>query len=378
MLHDAVGVYDTQEPGYEGNTLAGAWRKCRDRTAPSGEQQKELESIRKGALAAQVSVCEIQKSLEAKRPCVAKTIELDDLLLAAEKISAHAEREVLLIETQGFLMQASRLPLPQATAQAAAEAKRWNAHRVRMEAIARKDARLCRRGDPCGYEALFRDIATAETYLSDLAKGQALRSAGTVAFDEQFEKLDPARWILQGQPQVVGGRLETKAPGGWSNRCGIATRQAYALEKDRPLIVEFTLSPLKMGVDSQMFASTTETGTDSYRFAFYGPASRFGIYTRSEHELPGPWVDKSAGWRLRAESAPVELNKQYRVCAEIRLGSFRVVVRMTGDSDWEMPFWDSRDIPMDALPETRLGFADVEPDGSTASSRWGPIVISRP
>jgi hypothetical protein len=91
--------------------------------------------------------------------------ELDDLLLAAEKIAAHAEREVLLIDTQGFLTRAPRLPPPAAAAQAAAEANRWSAHRARIEAIARREAHLYRQGDPCGHSALLRDIATVEALI---------------------------------------------------------------------------------------------------------------------------------------------------------------------------------------------------------------------
>ena len=39
--------------------------------------------------------------------------------------------------------------------------------------------------------------------------------------------------------------------------------------------------------------------------------------------------------------------------------------------------WDSGEVPMDPLNETRLGFVDVEPPGSTARSRWGAIVIQK-
>jgi hypothetical protein len=36
---------------------------------------------------------------------------------------------------------------------------------VRVEAIARRDARLYQSGDPCGHESLLRDIATVELQL---------------------------------------------------------------------------------------------------------------------------------------------------------------------------------------------------------------------
>jgi hypothetical protein len=101
------------------------------------------------------------------------------------------------------------------------------------------------------------------------------------------------------------------------------------------------------------------------------------VYTRSERELRGPWLDTSAGWRLRTASGPVELGKAYRVRAEIRRGAFRVVVRAADDGEWDLPFWDSHTVPMDALPATRLRFADAEPEGSTAASRWERILIRR-
>ena len=249
---------------------------------------------------------------------------------------------------------------------------------MRWEAIARRDARLCRSGDPCGHGAVLRDIAIIEAHLSGLAKTQPSGRPGDVLLEERFETLDPARWIVLGKPQVVGGRLETSVPGGWDNRCGIATREMLTLDEARPLVVEFTLTPVKMGVDSQIFASATDTGIDSFRFAFYGPVNRFGVFTQSERELRGPWLDSRAGWFLRAESGPVESGKEYRVRAEIRRESFRVVVRAANDTAWDVPFWDSNTVPMDALQATHLRFADAEPKGSTAASRWQDILIQRP
>jgi hypothetical protein len=375
-LHDVVGVYDTQEPGYDGNTLCGALRKCRDLTAsPTG--RAGLAKIHSAAIAVQATVREVQASLESQRASLRKKRELDDLLAAGEKIAAHAEREVLLIDAQGFLTQAPRLPPPAAAAQAAVLAKRWRAHRARIEAVARIDARLYQSGDPCGHGALLRDIAAVESHLAGLAKEQPSGRPGDVLLEERFETLDPTRWIVLGKPRVAGGHLETSALGGWENRCGIATRQPLALEEARPLVVEFTLTPVKMGIDSQIFGSATETGIDSYRFSFYGPVNRFGVYTQSERALPGPWLDTSAGWRLRTASGPVELGKEYRVRAEIRRATFRVAVRAANDSPWDPPFWDSHAVPMDGLGATRLRFADVEPEGGAAASRWERILIQR-
>ena len=108
-LHDVVGVYDTQEPGYQGNTLMGAMRKCRELTASSGESNEALKKIHNAALGIQAVVGDVRASLESKAPRVQGKRELNELLRAAEKIAAHAEREVLLIETQEFLRRAPSL-----------------------------------------------------------------------------------------------------------------------------------------------------------------------------------------------------------------------------------------------------------------------------
>jgi hypothetical protein len=169
-LHDVVGVYDTQEPGYQDNTLMGAFRKCRDLLRKSDKGQESLAKIRTAALAVQATGSQVRISLEKQRPFLGNKHELEDLLLAAEKIAAHAEREVLIIDTQRFLVQAPQLPFGAAKAQAATEVQRWRAHRTRLEAIAARDARLYRTGDPCGHFALLRDLKIVEVHLSDLNK----------------------------------------------------------------------------------------------------------------------------------------------------------------------------------------------------------------
>ena len=99
--------------------------------------------------------------------------------------------------------------------------------------------------------------------------------------EERFERLDEARWIVLGTPQVINGHLETRAQGGWEHYSGIATRQEFELHKTHPLVIEFSLTPLEMGIDSQVVGSANEQGTASYRFSFYGPGTRFGVYTQS-------------------------------------------------------------------------------------------------
>jgi hypothetical protein len=382
-LHDVVGVNDTQEAGYVGNTFLGAWRQCRGLPSPAGEPQAKLAEVRRAAVDVQARAARIQASLKAlealpgKQTPVGRQDALADLSLAAEKIAAHAEREVLMIDTQGLLARGPGLPAADGRALADADARRWAAALAREKEIARRDAPLYRRGDPCGDLALLRDLGTVEAHLQGLAKGWPAGQAAETLIAESFQALDPSRWIVHGRPHVAGGSLETTAPGGWGNRCGIATRQALPLDDDHVLAVECDLTPVKMGVDSQLLASAGDAGADSYRFAFYGPRDHFGVYTRSERKVEGPWADTTPGWHLRAESAPIEPGKTYHVRLEVTPGTFRVVVHLEGDSAWDMPFWDTSQIPMDRLDETRLLFADVEPEGGTASSRWGPISILR-
>ena len=195
--------------------------------------------------------------------------------------------------------------------------------------------------------------------------------------DERFETLDPTRWIILGDPRVADGHLETRAPGGWDNYCGIATRQAFDLEDDRPLVVEFELTPLEMGLDSQLLASATETGVVSYRFSFYGPTNRFGIYTQSSDKLEEMWVSPESGWKPRAFSPPVEIDASYLVRAEITRRTWRVTVWERDQGPLQPPLWDTGAVPMDKLARTRLIFADVEPENGTGASRWGPITIWR-
>lgn len=376
-LHDVVGTYDTQEAGYQGNSLMGALRECRKRLADGSEATNGLATIRKAALAAAAEARAVEGTLLASaRPSATRREELDDLRLAARKIAAHADRQVLLIDTERKLTGAPFLPTDLARSGARVLRDHWRAARTALRGIAKRDARLYTRGDPCGHAALLSDIDAVIRHLGDAYRQTPARVTDTL-LEEPFERLDPARWLVLGKPRVAGGRLDTLAPGGWDNRCGIATRQVFDLSQERPLLVEFTLKPIKLGVDSQIFASANAAGIDSFQFTFYASRDRFAIHTQAATVLAGPWTDASAGWHQRALSAPVEAGKEYRIRAEIRRSSFRVTVREAGDTDWGLPFWDSGQVPMDPLDTTRLRWADVEPDGATAASSWGPIRIYR-
>jgi hypothetical protein len=379
-LHDVVGVYDTQEAGYQGNTLLGAWQRCRELIGPDGKPQQALISIREAAEQVVNETSAVLRALDTLQPHVGRPSELSALHLAAEKIRNHAERQILMIGSQEALARAPSIPLGEAQRQMSEESKRWRAHRDQVAGILRRLAPLYSQGDPCGFRSLLRDVTAIEAHLTRLATAgpdDAPAEPDQVILDERLAALDPARWLVLGQPRIADGRLETRAPGGWGKYCGLLSQQAYSLDADRPLVIEFELTPLVMGIDSQLFASATQPGDVSYRFAFYGPRDRFGVHTQSSVSLEDQWVDPGPGWRLRALSPEVKPGATYRVRAEVTRRTWRVSVRRPEQGPWEMPFWDSGAVPMDELAETRLLFADVEPENSSGASRWGPIRVWR-
>ena len=143
--------------------------------------------------------------------------------------------------------------------------------------------------------------------------------------EERFASVDPAKWIVLGEPHVVEGHLDTHAPGGWEHFSGIATRQAFDLDDERPLVLEFELTPLKMGVDSQLVASATETGALSYRSRFTARHTIWHLHAK-HGSAAGPWENLEPGWKPRAFGPPVEINVTYRVMAEITQRTWRVTV----------------------------------------------------
>ena len=74
----------------------------------------------------------------------------------------------------------------------------------------------------------------------------------------------------------------------------------------------------------------------------------------------------------------LQYGKAYRVRVAITRRSFQVNVYDADQAPGSFPFWTTRAAPMDDLAEARLVFADVEPPGGSASSRWGPIRVWRP
>ncbi len=376
-LGDVVGVVDTQEPGYLGNTLMGALRKCAQLIASGGEDRERAMRIREAAVRIVHDVPALMKTLNTQQAHVGRQPELADLQLAAEKIAAHAERQVLLVDTQVALFEATDQSPARVREILADLPQRWSAQRKRMQHVVEQSRQLYSRGDPLGLAALVADIDRIESHVKSLADDVADDSAGPrhVLLDERFERLDESRWLLLGTPQIAAGNLETRAPGGWEHYSGIATRKEFELHETRPLVIEFTLTPLEIGIDSQLLGSANEQGTVSYRFSFYGPGTRFGVYTQSSVPLEGLWENLEAGWKPRAHSPMIEANATYRVRAALTRRTWRVMVWPSDAQTLQPPLWDTGLVPMDELAQTRLVFADVEPPGHTAASRWGPITI---
>jgi len=379
-LHDVVGVYDTQEAGYQGNTLLGAWQRCRELLGPDGKPLEALTKIRDAAQQVTGEAAAVLHALAGLQSRVGRPEQLAELHLAAEQIRSHADRQLLMVAAQEVLTRAPSLPRGEAQRQASAEAERWRVHRDQGAAIGRRLAPLYSQGDPCGAHSLLRDVTVVADHLTRLATAGPrvpLTETGALLLEEPFAALDPARWTVLGQPQLAAGRMETRAPGGWGKYCGLLSQEVDALDADRPLVIEFELTPWVRGIDSQLFASASQPGDISYRFAFYGPRDRFGVHTQSSVRLGDGWIDPSPGWRLRALSPEAKPGAPYRIRAELTRRTWRVSVRRQEQGPWEIPFWDSGAVPMDELADPRLLFADVEPENSAGASRWGPIRVWR-
>lgn len=372
-LQDVVGVYDTQEPGYTGNALIESVRRCGEMVTADGEPSVELGRLRDGATAVLREAQRAQVTILACQGQVGRVMELGDLWLAAEKIAAHAERQVLTADTQAALRRGEdgqRVALE-------GLARRWRAQRLRMERVLRRSRPLYSRGDPCGLASLLQDIGVVQAHLDKLIAGdEASASAGEVLLTEGFRALDPDRWIVRGEPSVADGQLVTAAPGGWENYCGVTTREPIALDDSRPLMVECTVTPTHSGISTPLFGSGTAAGDLDYRFCFFGHTDRFAVYTQLAALPPDGSVPGSAGWHLRGQSPPFADGATYRVRAEITRRSFRVVVAEAETTPWRLALWDSGTLLMDAVDETRLLFAAVEPPDMTGTCRWGPITVS--
>jgi hypothetical protein len=66
-LGDVVGVYDTQERGYQGNTLMEAFRRCGKMISPEGEPEAALSTIRDAARAVVEQTGKLTALIDARR-----------------------------------------------------------------------------------------------------------------------------------------------------------------------------------------------------------------------------------------------------------------------------------------------------------------------
>ena len=169
--------------------------------------------IREAASQVVREASELRDVLDVQKPQVGRPSELSDLRLAAEKIAAHAERQVLLIDTQCALLEAAGLPRERVPESLAGLLPRWSTHRERMQQVLEQSQPLYSRGDPLGLAGLLADITSIESHLKTLTSPGDYASAAPlqVLLDERFEQLDASRWIVLGTPQVVNGNLETRA-----------------------------------------------------------------------------------------------------------------------------------------------------------------------
>lgn len=374
-LHDVVGVVDTQEAGYLDNSLTGAFGACAKLFDAEGNPLPTLAAIDEKAARVALEAKRQQAIIDDLRPLVGATRELGELWLAAEQIATHAERELLMIDTHRHLTRAVASGEPLSMRVRSALTRSWEQHRERTEAIRARVRSLYSRGDPTGLEAVLRDIRSIEEWLAQ--PPQAPGESAEVLLDESFATLDAKRWLIRGEPDLADGHLGTRAPGGWENYSGIATREAFPLDAERPLVVDFTVTPMTLGADSPLFGSAQPTGELAPRFALAGAGTRFLVHTQYS-ELPTDWRRDEAGWKCRGVSPPVAAGTPYRVRVAITQRSFQVSVYEAGQTPESFPFWTTGPVPMDELAEARLVFADVEPPGSTASTRWGPIRVWRP
>jgi hypothetical protein len=379
-LHDVVGVYDTQEAGYQGNTLRGAWQRCGELLTKAGKPTAALSATLLAARRTEADATDAITALDAQASHVDDADELANLRMAAVKIRNHAARQALLIESRSALARAPAMPPAEAKELLEGLAKRWTEQKREVEAILRRVAPLYSQGDPTGYSSVLGDVIGIQEHFARLAtrgpkSGQA--ADGETLIDEKFVSLDPSVWLILGSPRIDKGQMATSAPGGFSRYCGLLTRRTFDLDARRPLIVELDLTADKIGQDSQLIASATQPNGISFRFAMAGSGGRLAVHTQCSKKLGDGWADPSAGWHQRKVSPELAPGRRYKLRAEITRGTWRVIMHGPGETPWDLPFWDTGAVPMDDLASTRLVFADVEPEGGSGASRWGPIRIGR-
>ncbi len=381
-LHDVVGVVDTQEAGYIGNTVRGAWRRCGELLDADGKAGPELREIDGRAAAIAHEVDALLPRVYGVMTRVGDQEELTNLCTAAQQIRLHAQRQILLIRSRVALARAEKAARSGGGYdELDLLSRRWMDHVLHVDTMSKRLAPLSTQGDPTGCGSVLADVRAISSHMDRMARrgpDQARRDSGSPVISESFTGLDATVWEALGEPKLRDGGMETSAPGGWGKLSGLLTRQTFTLDPRKPLIVEFDITPQRIGVDSQLLAAADKPTDISFKFAMACAGGRFSVHTQSAKALKGEWTDAGAGWKPRSVSPEVKAGHRYHVRAEIRRHSWRVTMRAAGDSGWDLAFWETGIVPMDAVAATRLVFADVEPEGSSGSTRWEALKIIAP
>lgn len=375
-LNDVVGVVDTQEANYLGNTVLGAYRKCRGMVEPTGLLSHDLAVIREAAERTALRADQIREELQGAYG----RGQVRELALAAAKIANHARRQALLIDSAAAVARASSQTPSRARQAMRGLGARWSRQVTEVKALLRSSAGLATQGDPTGFGLVLADSRLLMDHFVGLGRGVAAPAVPTATAPILAEPLvaaPTAGWEVIGNPTISSGTMQTEAPGGWGRLCGLLSKEAFQLDEARPLVVTFAITPRKFGVDSQLVASAENTSDINFRFAMACNGGRFSVHTQSAARLPDGWVDPSPGWKQRSASPTVELGHTYHVVMQVTSSTFRVRFTDGPGSQWDLPFWDTGVVPMDRLGTARLLFADVEPEGSHGATTWGPITVSR-
>lgn len=169
-LHDVIGVYDTQEPGYQGNSLLKAFGTVGSHSDASGQSDEALTEIEESAAAVVEDIGRLLELTAAQRPHCERLDALADLELAERKVAAHAHRQKLMIDTQSTLKRIASASTAASGDQLANLARRWETQRKEMESIRAACQGLYSRGDPLGLNALLKDMVSIQERIKSRVK----------------------------------------------------------------------------------------------------------------------------------------------------------------------------------------------------------------
>jgi hypothetical protein len=171
-IHDVVGVYDTQEPGYQGNTLLKAFGEVASHVDASGLPDDTLTAIRDGAKRVIQDVADVLEDLAPHRAHIGQAQRLADLELAAAKIEAHAQRQLLLSDTQCLLTRYRQQPTPALNRLLSVAGTRWRVHRATVQQLRERSEHLYSQGDPLGLQLLSDEMAAIEQEIEEAVKAE--------------------------------------------------------------------------------------------------------------------------------------------------------------------------------------------------------------